>query len=239
MNGEVQAAIVPHGEDGTASCGRGRSWLEAGRAMDARGPWWSEQPPGVPSTDAELAAPGVWGARTGHVRLQPLRDQPLVDVRWGRLAGWIRDVALDPRARCVAALEVACAAEPRRWVAPFPLWRSRRASEALEADPELWQPVERAGDWIGLDALGGLVVVEADGDWTERVVDAEADPETWAIEVYLLRRSWWPWLRQPRLAPDRVLSSSPQLLIVQSRVVGPVGTAGHPTAPRAEPGVRD
>jgi uncharacterized protein YrrD len=162
----------------------------------------------------------VSGASTRPLRLQPLRGRPLVDVRWGRLSGWIRDVALDPRAARVAAFEVECAAQPRCWVAPFPLWRSRRASEALEADPEQWQPVERAGDWIGLDTLGGLLVVEADGDWTERVADVEADSETWAIEAYLLRRSWWHWLGRPRLAPDQVVSSGPDLLIVQCRQAG-------------------
>jgi len=156
------------------------------------------------------------------VRLQPLRGQPLLHIRWGWLAGWIRDVALDLQARRVAALEVELAAQPRRvWVAPFPLWRSRRTSDALEADPEQWQPVERACDWIVLDALDGLLVVEADGDRTERVADAEADAESWAIEAYLLRRAWWQWLRHPRLAPDQILSGGPDLLIVQCRRAGP------------------
>ena len=163
------------------------------------------------------------------MRLQPLRGQPLLHTRWGWLAGWIRDVALDPRAGRVAGLEVELAAQqagvaaqpPRVWVAPCPLWRSQRTREALEADPDQWQPVERACDWIGLDALDGLLVIEADGDWTERVADAEADPETWAIEAYLLRRPWWYWPRRPRLTPDQILSGGPDLLVVQARRPGP------------------
>jgi sporulation protein YlmC with PRC-barrel domain len=152
------------------------------------------------------------------VRLQPLRDQPLLHTRWGRLVGWLRDVALDPPAGRATALEVELAVPPqRRWVAPFPLWRSRRLGAALETDPERWRPIERAYDWIGLDALDGLLVVDADGDWSARVADAEADPETWAITAYLLRRPWWHCLGRPRLVPDRVVSSGPDILVIERR----------------------
>ena len=149
------------------------------------------------------------------MRLQRLLGRPVVHATWGWIAGWIRDVWIDPHAGRVAAFEV-CEADRMqfRCVEPFLVWRSRRHGLAVESDPDRWQTVQHQPSWIPVRDLADVLVLQDDGQRSYRLADAECDPDSWTITRYRIRRRWWELFAARGLAPDRVVAGGPELLVV-------------------------
>jgi hypothetical protein len=138
------------------------------------------------------------------MRVQQLRGRAILHFAWGRVCGWLADLAIDAAEARIAAIEVRTAEDGQvRWFAPFPAWWSRRHTSLLETDPEYWVPAEPRPEWITLDTLPQLVLAKADGR-AHHVFDAECDLRTWEITAYLRRRRWWSPERWSRLAPEDV-----------------------------------
>jgi hypothetical protein len=138
------------------------------------------------------------------MRVQRLRGRPILDFAWGRVCGWVADLAIDPAEARVAAVQVRLADDGQvTWFEQFPAWWSRRHKSLLESEPEYWVPAEPRPEWITLDALPQLVLARADGR-ARQVFDAECDLRTWEITAYLRPRRWWSPERWSRVAPEEV-----------------------------------
>jgi hypothetical protein len=100
------------------------------------------------------------------MRVQQLPGRAILHCVWGRVCGWLTDLAIDPVTHRVAALQVRSAADGQvRWLEPFPVeWRARHPW-LRECDPEDWTAIDFQPEWITLEA----------------VVDAECDVLTWQI----------------------------------------------------------
>ena len=137
------------------------------------------------------------------MRVQRLRGRPILHFAWGRVCGWVADLAIDPAEGRVAAVQVRMAEDGQvTWLEPFPVWWSRRHKSLLESQPEEWSPAESRPGWITLHTLPDLMVARTGGR-AHHVVDAECDLRTWEITAYLPPRRWWPD-RWCRFAPDDV-----------------------------------
>src|SRR5437762_1747698 len=87
------------------------------------------------------------------MRVQQLRGRAILHFVWGRVCGWLTDLAIDPVAHSVTALQVRSASdEAVRWVKPFPVRWSARHPWLVESDPEDWTAIDFQPEWITLEA---------------------------------------------------------------------------------------
>jgi uncharacterized protein YrrD len=149
------------------------------------------------------------------MRLQHLVGRPVVHAAWGWIVGWVRDVWIDPHARCVAGFEIWLADRMQlQCVEPFWVRQSQRLRMAIESDPDHWQPIQRQPSWIRIRDLADVLVVQDDGQRSWRLADAECDPDSWEITRYKVRRGWWDLFGARGLDPDRVVAGGPELLVI-------------------------
>ena len=125
------------------------------------------------------------------MHLRRMCGRPLVHGTWGWIAGWLEDVWLDLRNRRVAAFEIFEAHQLERVrIAPIAVSPSVRFGIAIEADFDRWQIVHREPEWVAFSKLDEVIVTSSNGERSCTLVDIEADPETWQLTRFRVRRPW-------------------------------------------------
>ena len=153
------------------------------------------------------------------VRLTKVTGLPVVDTHVARQAGVVSDVLLDLQAGRVAVLNVQHAdgwlvqripAEYIYRIGPHTVL----VSDTVAVDLGPPQADQR---YFPLDTLVGLEVLSEGGERVGHIADAELDPQTLAVTVYLLKETTGLWRRRGRVHPEDVLTFSPELMVVRSR----------------------
>jgi sporulation protein YlmC with PRC-barrel domain len=170
------------------------------------------------------------------MRLKELLGLPVIDPTSARKIGTVLDYQVDPAGGGLAAVDVTgtsgadgqrvLAARIRR-VGRDAVILTGRGGKVASATAEV---DER---WLDASVLGGLEVIDDDGDRVGRLIDATFDQDSLEIGAYLLRVGTLQRLlrRSSRITPARVQSCSRELMLVASGRL-----KAEPTAPaEAEP----
>jgi sporulation protein YlmC with PRC-barrel domain len=160
------------------------------------------------------------------MRLKELRGLPVIDPTAARKVGTVTDYQVDPAAGRIAALDITpvdssdgerILSHRIRRVGRHAVILTGRAGNSPNTSVELNE------QWLDASTLVGLEVMGDDGNRIGKLIDANFDQDSLAVEAYLLGATFWERLtgRRGRIQPAKVHSCSRELMMVSTGRVKP------------------